>query len=160
MNSKCSSPACVLFFAFRERMEKKLNFDNYKEKFSMLLHVEELQMQKDIRNYDMKGVVFQQERGDRRFLILEASLYIVITTVDYNKVFLGLKRRCETSATIISPQIIVRFGYGFKVFKRWDWGRGCYPLILHRESFIIHLVQDVSFCLHVRLVDESKTIHT
>ncbi|KAJ7370129.1 Helicase MOV-10 [Desmophyllum pertusum] len=54
----------------RERLEKKLNFDNYKEKFSMLLHVEELQMQKDIRNYDMKGVVFQQERGDRRFLTL------------------------------------------------------------------------------------------
>jgi len=37
----------------------------------MLLHIEELQMQKDIRNYDVKGVVFQQERGDRRFLILE-----------------------------------------------------------------------------------------
>ena len=40
----------------------------------MLLHVEELQMQKDIRNYDMKGVVFQQERGDRRFLTLEVSI--------------------------------------------------------------------------------------
>ena len=39
----------------------------------MLLHIEELQMQKDIRNCDMKGVVFQQERGDRRFLILEVS---------------------------------------------------------------------------------------
>lgn len=39
----------------------------------MLLHVEELQMQKDIRNYDMKGVVFQQEKEDRRFLVLEVS---------------------------------------------------------------------------------------
>lgn len=39
----------------------------------MLLHVEELQMQKDIRNYDMKGVVFQQEKGDSQFLILEVS---------------------------------------------------------------------------------------
>ena len=58
---------------FRERLEKKLNFDNYQEKFNMLLHIEELQMQKDIRNYDMKGVEFQQERGDRRFLILEVS---------------------------------------------------------------------------------------
>ncbi|XP_022790587.1 putative helicase mov-10-B.1 [Stylophora pistillata] len=55
----------------RDRLEKKLNFDNYKEKFCLLLHVEEYQMQKDIRNYDMKGVVFKQERGDRRFLILE-----------------------------------------------------------------------------------------
>ena len=39
----------------------------------MLLHIEELQMQKDIRNYDMKGVVFQQEKRDGRFLILEVS---------------------------------------------------------------------------------------
>ena len=39
----------------------------------MLLHLEELQMQKDIRNYDMKEVVFQQDRTDRRFLILEVS---------------------------------------------------------------------------------------
>ena len=57
----------------RERLEKGLNFDNYKEKFTMLLHLEELQMQKDIRNYDMKEVVFQQDRTDRRFLILEVS---------------------------------------------------------------------------------------
>lgn len=42
----------------------------------MLLHVEELQMQKDIRNYDMKGVVFQQEKGDRRFLVLEVSHWL------------------------------------------------------------------------------------
>ena len=40
----------------------------------MLLYVEELQMQKDIRNYDMKGVEFQQERTDRRFLILEVNV--------------------------------------------------------------------------------------
>ena len=39
----------------------------------MLLHIEEIQMQKDIRNYDMKGVEFEQERADRRFLILEVS---------------------------------------------------------------------------------------
>lgn len=64
----------IAFIALiRERLEKKLNFDNYEEKFGMLLHIEELQMQKDIRNYDMKGVEFQQERGDRRFLILEVS---------------------------------------------------------------------------------------
>ena len=40
----------------------------------MLLHVEELQMRKDIRNYDMKGVEFRQERTDKRFLILEVSV--------------------------------------------------------------------------------------
>ena len=39
----------------------------------MLLHIEEIQMQKDIRNYDMKGVEFEQERADRKFLTLEVS---------------------------------------------------------------------------------------
>ena len=39
----------------------------------MLLHIEEIQMQKDIRNYDMKGVEFDQDETDRRFLILEVS---------------------------------------------------------------------------------------
>ena len=39
----------------------------------MLLHIEEIQMQKDIRNYDMKGVEFNQDGTDRRFLILEVS---------------------------------------------------------------------------------------
>ena len=69
--NKISTHIWLLLVLIRERLEKKLNFDNYQEKFSVLLHIEELQMQKDIRNYDMKGVVFQQERGDRRFLILE-----------------------------------------------------------------------------------------
>ena len=67
-----SSPACPVF---SERLKKNLSFDNYKEKFSLLLHVEELQMQKDIRNYDMKEVIFEKERGDKRFLILEVGGY-------------------------------------------------------------------------------------
>ncbi|XP_073243084.1 putative helicase mov-10-B.1 isoform X2 [Porites lutea] len=55
----------------RQRLEKELTFDNYKEKFDMLLHIEEIQMQKDIRNYDMKGVEFDQDGTDRRLLILK-----------------------------------------------------------------------------------------
>ena len=69
-----STLLCCFPCVSRQRLEKKLNFDNYKEKLCMLLHVEELQMQKDIRNYDMKGVEFKQERLDRRFLILEVSI--------------------------------------------------------------------------------------
>ena len=83
----------MLFFGFRERLEKKLNFDNYKEKFSMLLHVEELQMQKDIRNYDLKGVDFKQERGDRRFLILEVitSLCILLAVLIITNFYFHLR---------------------------------------------------------------------
>ncbi len=53
----------------------------------MLLHVEELQMQRDIRNYDMKGVVFKPEREDRRFLILEASLCILLVALIITEFF-------------------------------------------------------------------------
>ncbi|XP_078384845.1 putative helicase MOV-10 [Oculina patagonica] len=55
----------------RERLKKPLNFDNYKEKFRLLLQLEEIQMLKDIRHYDIKEVEFDQDRSDRRFLVLE-----------------------------------------------------------------------------------------
>ena len=65
----------ILFVFLREQLTEDLNFDNYKEKFDTLLHIEELQMQKDIRNYDMKGVTFKQDTADRRFLVLEVQTY-------------------------------------------------------------------------------------
>ena len=66
----------------RQELEKKLNFDNYKRKFWLLLHIEEIQMQKDIRHYDMKEVVFNQDRADKRLLILEVRL-VSIASVKY-----------------------------------------------------------------------------
>lgn len=48
-------------------------FDTYKEKFRLLLQLEEIQMRNDIRHYDMKEVEFEQDRDDRRLLILEVS---------------------------------------------------------------------------------------
>ena len=35
-------------------------------------------MQKDIRHYDMKEVVFEQDRVDRRFLTLEVSSSLIV----------------------------------------------------------------------------------
>ena len=35
-------------------------------------------MQKDIRHYDMKDVVFEQDRVDRRFLTLEVSSSLIV----------------------------------------------------------------------------------
>ena len=69
LTSACSNNS----LAFRQRLEQELTFDNYKEKFDMLLHIEEIQKQKDIRNYDMKGKEFEQDSEDRRFLILTVS---------------------------------------------------------------------------------------
>ena len=62
----------------RQELEKKLNFDNYKRKFRLLLHIEEIQMQQDIRHYDMKEVVFNQDRADKRLRILEVRLIIIV----------------------------------------------------------------------------------
>ena len=66
----------------REQLEKPLNFDNYKDRFRLLLQLEEIQMQKDIRHYDMKDVEFEQDRSDRRFLTLEVGR--PFTTLPFN----------------------------------------------------------------------------
>ena len=62
----------------RQELEKPLNFDNYKSKFRLLLQIEEIQMQKDIRHYDMKEVVFNQDPG-KRLLILQVRLISIVS---------------------------------------------------------------------------------
>lgn len=57
----------------REQLEKPLTFDSYKDRFRLLLQLEEIQMKNDIRFYDMKEVEMEEDRTDRRFLILEVS---------------------------------------------------------------------------------------
>ena len=57
----------------REQLEKPLTFDSYKDRFRLLLQLEEIQMKKDIRHYDLKEVEMEEDRTDRRFLILEVS---------------------------------------------------------------------------------------
>lgn len=64
----------------REQLKKPLNFDNYKEKFTLLLQLEEIQMKKDIRHYDMKEVEFDQDGEDRRFLVLEVGTCFTCNT--------------------------------------------------------------------------------
>ena len=44
---------------------------NYKNKFSALLHVEEHQMNVDIRHYDMDNVTMSVYKQDRRLLTLK-----------------------------------------------------------------------------------------
>lgn len=49
--------------ACRLLLEAPLNAKNYKEKFQLLLHLEEIQMEVNIRCYDMKDVPMDQDRG-------------------------------------------------------------------------------------------------
>ncbi|NXS14146.1 SDE3 helicase, partial [Neodrepanis coruscans] len=44
-------------------LEEPLQTDNYHEKFQLLLYLEEIQMEVDIRRYDMQDVTMVQDRG-------------------------------------------------------------------------------------------------
>ncbi|NXD26131.1 SDE3 helicase, partial [Spelaeornis formosus] len=47
----------------RSLLEAPLQAENYYQKFQLLLHLEEIQMEVDIRRYDMKDVTMVQERA-------------------------------------------------------------------------------------------------
>lgn len=49
----------------RDKLEQSLTFSNYQEKFRTLVQIEELQMEKDIRTYDMEDVTMKKLREDR-----------------------------------------------------------------------------------------------
>ncbi|NWZ41063.1 SDE3 helicase, partial [Brachypodius atriceps] len=49
--------------AMRSLLEAPLQAENYHQKFELLLHLEEIQMEVDIRRYDMQDVTMVQERG-------------------------------------------------------------------------------------------------
>ncbi|NXG84323.1 SDE3 helicase, partial [Stercorarius parasiticus] len=54
--------------AMRSLLEAPLQAGNYQKKFQLLLHLEEIQMEVDIRRYDMQDVPMVQDRG---LLVLE-----------------------------------------------------------------------------------------
>lgn len=54
--------------AHRSLLEAPLRAGNYEKKFQLLLHLEEIQMEVDIRSYDMKDVTMKQ---DRTLLVLD-----------------------------------------------------------------------------------------
>ncbi|NXT96031.1 SDE3 helicase, partial [Anhinga rufa] len=49
--------------AMQSLLEAPLQAENYQEKFQLLLHLEEIQMEVDIRRYDMQDVPMVQDRG-------------------------------------------------------------------------------------------------
>ncbi|NXH43973.1 SDE3 helicase, partial [Dicaeum eximium] len=49
--------------AMRSLLEAPLQAENYQQKFQLLLHLEEIQMEVDIRRYDMQDVTMVQERA-------------------------------------------------------------------------------------------------
>ena len=60
-----------LFFPLRNIVQSPLSMANYKDKFSALLHVEEHQMNVDIRQFDMKKTTMSVYKANRRLLTLK-----------------------------------------------------------------------------------------
>ncbi|XP_034270184.1 helicase MOV-10 [Pantherophis guttatus] len=52
-------------------LEAPLQFDNYSEKFCLLLHLEEIQMEVDIHRYDMQNVSMFRDKVNKRLLVLK-----------------------------------------------------------------------------------------
>ncbi|XP_027551120.1 helicase MOV-10 isoform X1 [Neopelma chrysocephalum] len=63
-----STSASSNWAAMSSLLEAPLETDNYHRKFQLLLHLEEIQMEVDIRHYDMQDVTMVQDRG---LLVLE-----------------------------------------------------------------------------------------
>uniref|UniRef100_A0A8C4TZI7 RNA helicase n=1 Tax=Falco tinnunculus TaxID=100819 RepID=A0A8C4TZI7_FALTI len=57
-----SASASSSWAAMQSLLEAPLQAENYKQKFQLLLHLEEIQMEVDIRRYDMQDVPMVQDR--------------------------------------------------------------------------------------------------
>lgn len=62
----------LTFFPFRTMLENPLNKNTYQKKFSMLMNIEELQMEVDIRRYDMKDAPMTKRHN---LLLLEVRVH-------------------------------------------------------------------------------------
>ncbi|XP_041438008.1 putative helicase MOV-10 isoform X1 [Xenopus laevis] len=54
----------------RDLLASSLAFGNYNKKFHLLMHLEEIQMELDIRRYDQHDQLMEKDPRDKRFLIL------------------------------------------------------------------------------------------
>ncbi|XP_015266550.1 PREDICTED: putative helicase MOV-10, partial [Gekko japonicus] len=61
----------AMFAKHRNDLKATLEFNNYSEKFKLLLHLEEIQMEVDIRRYDMENVCMEADRQNRNLLVLK-----------------------------------------------------------------------------------------
>ncbi|XP_048873880.1 putative helicase mov-10-B.1 isoform X2 [Brienomyrus brachyistius] len=52
-------------------LQRSLNFQNYSQRFKLLLHLEEHQMMKDIMKYSMENVTMTQDRNKTNLLVLD-----------------------------------------------------------------------------------------
>lgn len=60
-------------YSFRSILEQKITFPEYTQKFKTLLWTEEIQMEKDIKRYDLVGVDMERKGN---LLVLEVMTFL------------------------------------------------------------------------------------
>ncbi|KAM4583240.1 putative helicase mov-10-B.1 isoform 3-T3 [Fundulus diaphanus] len=71
-DSEYLSPAARQQLApVKKLLESSLDMKNYSRRFHLLLHLEEIQMEVDIRKYDLQNQTMVQDQGNRKLLTLK-----------------------------------------------------------------------------------------
>ncbi|XP_053100870.1 helicase MOV-10 isoform X2 [Hemicordylus capensis] len=63
--------ACAKVAQLKSNLNTALHFDNYCQKFELLLHLEEIQMEVDIHRYDMQDVRMVKDERHQNLLVLK-----------------------------------------------------------------------------------------
>ncbi|KAJ8258035.1 hypothetical protein GJAV_G00192420 [Gymnothorax javanicus] len=57
--------------SMKDLLESPLSFQDYDKRFQLLLHLEEIQMEVDIKKYDMHNATMSRDRANKKLLALE-----------------------------------------------------------------------------------------
>lgn len=55
-------------------LELPLSIKQYAERFHLVLHLEEIQMEEDIKKYDLYGQTMKQDKTYKNLLVLQVSV--------------------------------------------------------------------------------------
>ncbi len=63
----------MYLYVLRRVLDNQLCMKNYTECFHLLLHLEEIQMEVDIKKYDLHGKTMTLDKSSKKLLILKVS---------------------------------------------------------------------------------------
>lgn len=126
-----SFPSCTLpppTITARAQLETALKYRNYEMKFRLLLHLEELQMEHDIRHYDLESVpmTWDPVAQNPRLLTLEVRPWIGCGEVGSRQRPIGYRQSAVTDGKARGMQLF-KEPSGHPVPKKCQQGRGNTP---------------------------------
>lgn len=70
----------LLPFLSRKVLESALDMKNYSLRFHLLLHLEEIQMEEDIQNYNLYNQTMTKDQGNKKLLVLKVKTFELRTS--------------------------------------------------------------------------------